>query len=121
MKNQDILKLLKDIFSKEKIKDYTLVLDKKLHIGNSYLKNYYDTNREMHIGVKELKDVFNRDVSDKLLVKAVISIYHEITNKPLLESAKIMISRELLCQYVLKEKRAEPPGLALSCPLHSKK
>ena len=31
------------------------------------------------------------------------------------------ISRELLCQYVLKEKRAEPPGLALSCPLHSKK
>ena len=31
-----------------------------------------------------------------------------------------MISRELLCQYVLKEKRAEPPGLALSCPLHSK-
>lgn len=78
MKNQDILKLLKDIFSKEKIKDYTLVLDKKLHIGNSYLKNYYDTNREMHIGVKELKDVFNRDVSDKLLVKAVISIYHEI-------------------------------------------
>lgn len=32
-----------------------------------------------------------------------------------------MISRELLCQYVLKEKRAEPPGLALSCPLHSEK
>lgn len=78
MKNQDILKLLKDIFIKEKIKDYTLVLDKKLHIGNSYLENYYDTNKEMHIGVKELKGVFNRDVSDKLLVKAVISIYHEI-------------------------------------------
>lgn len=38
MKNQDILKLLKDIFIKEKIKDYTLVLDKKLHIGNSYLE-----------------------------------------------------------------------------------
>lgn len=78
MKNQDILKLLKDIFIKEKIKNYTLVLDKKLHIGNSYLENYYDTNREIHIGVKELKSVLNRDISDKLLVKAIISIYHEI-------------------------------------------
>ena len=45
----------------------------------------------------------------------------EGVTEALLESAKIMISRELLCQYVLKEKRAEPPGLALSCPLHSKK
>ena len=39
MKNQDILKLLKDIFIKEKIKDYTLVLDKKLHIGNGVLQD----------------------------------------------------------------------------------